>query len=317
MGKIFDALEKSKKERNTTVETNKLSGKVVTGSTKKQETSFNKDFSGKITTVISSEPRDQPENEKRRFERGGISVTGTEILYNDYDIDNNLVTYLKPTSFEAEQFKILRTNIFFPISGKPPRSIIVTSAIPAEGKSFVAANLAVSIAQSLDEHVLIIDCDIRRPNIHRQFGFGDVPGLSEHLSKGIPLSTLLLKTKVNKLNILPAGKPPHNPSELLSSQQMADLLEELKERYSDRYIIIDSPPPILTAETNAIIRMADGVLLVVEYGRTGREMVSNLAEKMGKEKLLGVVFNKCDMRFSGYYGFGKYSKYNKYYNSYK
>jgi exopolysaccharide/PEP-CTERM locus tyrosine autokinase len=228
-----------------------------------------------------------------------------------------LVALLKPRSFEAEQFKQLRTNLFFPVSGKVPRAIIVSSAIPSEAKSFVAANLAVSISQSLNEHVLIIDCDLRKPSIHKQFGFSEMPGLSEHLSNGTPLSSLLLKTKVSKLKILPAGKPPQNPSELISSQQMLILLEEVKKRYRDRYIVIDSPPLNLAAETNAMLRMADGVILVIEYRYTPRDMVSSFVEKIGKEKVLGIVLNKCDFKLSKYYGYGKYSKYNKYYDNYK
>ena len=94
---------------------------------------------------------------------------------------------------------------------------------------------------------------------------------------------------------------------------MSKLLEEVKERYSDRYIIIDSPPPKLTAESVAISRQVDGVLLVIEYGNTPRKMVSDLIEMMGKEKIIGVIFNKLDMRFPSYYGLSKYSKYGKYY----
>ncbi len=90
----------------------------------------------------------------------------------------------------------------------------MTSAVPGEGKSFTVANLAVSIAMNIQDHVLIIDCDMRKPSIHKQFGIGNVPGLSEYLSKGTDLSSLLLKTNVIKLTILPAGKPPDNPSEL-------------------------------------------------------------------------------------------------------
>ena len=85
-----------------------------------------------------------------------------------------MVSLLEPQSFEAEQFKHLRTNILFPVSGKPPRLIMVTSALPDEGKSFVSANLAVSIAQNINEHVLLIDCDMRCPSIHKSFGFGDI-----------------------------------------------------------------------------------------------------------------------------------------------
>jgi protein-tyrosine kinase len=146
-------------------------------------------------------------------------------------IDPNLVVYHDPASMEAEIFKILRNNILFPKEGSPPPSIMVTSAVPGDGKSFVAANLAICIAQGVEEHVLLMDCDMRRSSIHRQFGFDDnVPGLSEYLSKGVDLPSLLKKTVVDKLTILPGGSTPDNPSELLSSQAMKLLLEQAKNR---------------------------------------------------------------------------------------
>ena len=311
MGKIFDALEKSKKERHTVVATIESAKTVESGQPETQPLSLNKALSAKKSGRLSDKERNDFKN--NGHEKDGVSVDVPEVSFNSNNFDKNLVALLNPQSFEAEAFKILRTNLFFPVSGKVPRSILVTSAVPSEGKSFVAANLAVSIAQSIQEHVLLIDCDMRRPTIHRQFGFDDGPGLSEHLSKGTSLSSLLLNTKITKLSILPAGKPPQNPSELLSSRQMSSLLQEVKNRYSDRYIVIDTPPPKLTAETSAISTLVDGALLVIESRTTPRKMVSDLIEILGKEKILGVIFNKYDMRLSRYYGYGKYSKYSKYY----
>lgn len=232
-------------------------------------------------------------------------------VFKNRDADKNLVSLFEPQSFEAEQFKHLRTNILFPVSGKLPRSIMVTSAVPGEGKSFVSSNLAVSIAQNIDQHVLLMDCDLRKATIHSNFGFDETVGLSEYLSKDTSLSSLLLKTEINKLTILPGGKPPENPAELMSSNQMSKLLKEVTSRYSDRYIIIDSPPPHLTSETRVIARQVDGILLVVKSGSTDREMVEELIEMMGKEKVLGVVLNWFDMTSMKYYGYNKYSMYRK------
>jgi exopolysaccharide/PEP-CTERM locus tyrosine autokinase len=310
MGKIFDALEKSK------VTNKKTHGAIVTAKDENQayinmSVTSNKDMNAsdisykRVEKVAKLKKQDQT-----------TSFSKNKIPYDFNKIDQNLVSLLKPQSFENEQFKILRTNLLFPSSGKSPRTILVTSALPDEGKSFVAANLAISIAQSIQEYVLLIDCDIRRPSIHTKFGFGDTPGLSEHLANSTSLSSLLLKTEVDKLSILPGGKPPYNPSELLSSQRMSKLLEEVTERYRDRYIVIDTPPPKLTAETSAISRQVDGILLVVEYGSTPRQMVSDLIEIMGKEKILGIILNKLDIRFSSYYGMVKYSKCGKYYQEY-
>jgi exopolysaccharide/PEP-CTERM locus tyrosine autokinase len=188
----------------------------------------------------------------------------------------------------------------------------VTSAVPGEGKSFVSSNLAISIAQGIGEYVLLMDCDIRKPCLHRRFGFDEVPGLSEHLTRKIPLSALILKTQVSKLSLLPAGTPPHNPAELLSSEPMADLVDEVKSRYADRYIIIDSPPPKYTAETAALARQIDGILLVVNSGKTPRGLIEELVDSLGKDKILGVVMNRFDFRGSKYYGHAKYGKYGSY-----
>jgi exopolysaccharide/PEP-CTERM locus tyrosine autokinase len=221
--------------------------------------------------------------------------TPPESSYDEDRIDRNMVMLRRPRSFEAEQFRILRTNLLFPDSGNPPRSIMVTSAVPGEGKSFISANLAISIAQNVDnKYALLIDCDMHMPCIHTCFGFGDKPGLSEHLSSDVPLSSLLLKTKVKRLTILPGGRPPHNPSELLSSEKMSALLKEVQSRYNDRYTVIDSPPPKLTAETSVIARHVDGVLLVIKYGSTPRKKVAELIEIIGKERILGIITNWAD-----------------------
>ena len=311
MGKVFDALEKFREQQKVPVSVDPLQ----TGADEKagaRDDSLKADSDKQAETRNDSLKTDSDKQAEIRDD----SLSQAEGHIEHSTIDEDMIALIKPQSFEAEQFKILRTKLLFPTSGNPARSIMVTSAVPGEGKSFVAANLAISIAHSIQEHVLIIDSDMRMPSIHRQFGFDNVPGLSEYLANGTPLNTLLLKTKVDKLSILPAGKPPHNPSELLSSQRMSKLLEEVRERYSDRYIIIDSPPPKLTAEANAIARQVDGILLVVKYGSTPRDMVTDLIELLGKEKILGVVFNRVDMRSSNYFAYKRYAKYGKYYTKY-
>ena len=227
--------------------------------------------------------------------------------------DKNLIAYHSPQSFEAEQFRMLRTNILFPSGGKPsPRTILVTSALPGEGKSFVASNLALTIAQNIDKHVLLIDCDMRRPTVHKIFGYENLPGLSNYLMGDATLPELLIRTGNNHLSILPGGPAPSNPAELLSSNRMLALLREVRSRYDDRYIIIDSPPPHLTAESKALAQFVDGILLVVKFGRTNRDLIAELVDKFQKDKILGVVANWMDKGATYLYGKGKYSQYNYY-----
>jgi len=234
-------------------------------------------------------------------------VAPTSASQDESKPDKNLVSLWDPQSYAAEQFKLLRTNILYPVSGVPPRSILVTSAMPGEGKSFVAANLAVSIALNINRHVLLIDCDLRKPDIHRNFGFRRVPGLSEYLTGRMELPSLLLKTGVEKLTLLPGGTPPPNPSELVSSEKMAELLEEVKHRYQDRLIVIDSPPPGMAAETGVLARQVDGILLVSRHRKTPREDLETLIERMGAEKILGAVVNFNEGRSSRYSGYHHYS----------
>jgi capsular exopolysaccharide synthesis family protein len=283
MGKIHDALEKSGRVNDLKV--------VPAGKSQPIEKKTGKEPIKvmKAQKVV-----------KKRFSASG-------------SIDPHLITFHDPGGVEAEIFKILRTNILFPKEGQPPRSIMVTSAIPGDGKSFVSANLAITIAQGVEEHVLLMDCDMRRSSIHTRFGYSDaVLGLSDYLSKKKPLESLLKKTVVDKLTLLPGGTPPHNPAELLSSQAMKDLLKEAKERYQDRYIIVDSPPPQLTAETAALAKTIDAIIVVVKYASTPKDLVKELIEKMGREKVIGVVMNGFRVPTTERYGYGKYKKYKKY-----
>lgn len=260
-------------------------------------------------TLVDSEVDEQADSQLAN------KLNRPETSFRDKKLHESLVCLNKPDSFEAEQFKILRTNLLYPVVGNPPRSILITGANPGEGKSFVASNLAITVALNIDKFVLLVDCDLRRPVIHRRFGFKNVPGLSEYLTNGSALPSLLLQTPFEKLTILPGGNPPPNPSELLSSDRMSDLLKEITERYSDRLIIIDSPPPSLTAETGVLARQVEGILLVVKAYKTGREDVANLIEKLGKDKIIGSVFNYFDYRTMGYSGYKKYSNYGRYYKN--
>jgi exopolysaccharide/PEP-CTERM locus tyrosine autokinase len=219
---------------------------------------------------------------------------------------------MDPQSYEAEQFKILRTNILYPVSGKAPQSILVTSSLPGEGKSFVSSNLAISIALNVNKHVLLIDCDLRKPEIHQRFGFGKIRGLSEYLRNRTDLASLLVKTNVDKLTLLPGGEIPPNPSELMSSEKMTELLEEVKHRYSDRLIVIDTPPPSMAAETSFLARHVDGIIVVSKHTHTPRADLEDLIDRMGSKKILGTVVNFIELR-SRYYGYRKYSKYGRRY----
>ena len=222
--------------------------------------------------------------------------------------DPKLVVCSAPGSVEAENFKILKGQILFTKNGTKPRTIMVTSALPGEGKTFTAANLAVSLAQGINEYALLVDCDFRRPSLHKMLGYSNKGGLQDYLTGQSDLSDLLIQTRTKKLSLLTAGMSTINSSELLSSSIMKDLFEEFKARYQDRYIIIDTSPAHRVSEVNVLAKYVDGIILVVRAGLAPKEIIKKCIENLGKQKILGVIFNAYD---------APQKAYDKYYKNYQ
>lgn len=227
--------------------------------------------------------------------------------------DDRLVLATATTGPVAESVRALRTRILYPNSGKVPRSILVTSAAPGEGKSFICANLAISLAQGVDNYCLLVDCDLRRPTQHSLFGLHNKAGLVDYLQHKKKLSELLVSSGVDKLSILPAGPRSINPAELLGSASMVSLVDELVKRYDDRLVVLDSPPLHAASETAVLAQHVDGVVLVVRYGASRREYVKALADAIGREKIIGVVFNAYRATMLDYKVFGYYEYQQNYY----
>jgi protein-tyrosine kinase len=230
-------------------------------------------------------------------------------LINRDDYDPKLVVLTAPESYESENFKLLRAQIMFAKDRKRPRTIMITSATPGDGKTFVSANLAVSIASGIDEHVLLVDCDLRRPDLYKMFGLSNSDGLHEYLTGKKKLEELLIKTKINKLSLLPAGHLPNNPSELLASAAMASFLNEIKDRYNDRIILLDTAPSQVIAEASVLSNFVDAIVVVVRSGKTPKELIRKSIDALGRDKIIGIVFNGQKQEQKIY---GKY--YQKYYN---
>ncbi len=221
-------------------------------------------------------------------------------------LDPRLASFLEPGSLAVESFKMLLAKILTRKSRSRPRTIMVTSPQPMDGKTMVATNLAISIAQGINEYVLLVDCDLRRPSLDRILGLNAHEGISEYLEKGSSLGPYLVKTPISKLTVLPAGKPSPNPSEPLSSEKMRQLVEELRSRYEDRHIIIDATPAQFAAETTFLASMVDGVLLVVRSGKTPRDSVLEAIENIDRNKIIGVVFNASNKNPKDYNDYYKY-----------
>ena len=233
---------------------------------------------------------------------------------DDSVLDSKLVSFFQPGSIVAEQFRKLRTFLFRPSLQNPPKTILVTSAFSNEGKSLIAINLAICIAIELQSHALLVDCDLRNPTLSRWFGMNESKGLSDYLLGRAELPDLLVKTQVDKLSLLCGGSSQENPVELIGSKKMDSLVEELKSRYNDRYIILDSSPVLATTEPNVLDKLVDGILLVVRAGETTRESVQQAVKLLKTEKIIGVVLNDLEFKsqalHSRYFGTeGYYYKY--------
>jgi capsular exopolysaccharide synthesis family protein len=209
----------------------------------------------------------------------------------------------------AESYRHLRTSLLLSSAGQPPKTILVTSSQPSEGKTTTAINTAFMLAQTGAE-VLIIDCDLRRPRLHTQFEVANSKGLTTWLSGERDLDGLLqVFPKTPNLKILTSGPVPPNPAELLGSEEMRRLLGQLSERFA--HIIIDSPPAISFTDASILSTMVDGVMLVVHGGRSSRAVVRRAKQQLLDvgAHIFGVVLNNVRMEQQDYYYSGYYSNY--------
>lgn len=209
----------------------------------------------------------------------------------------------------AEAYRHLRTSLLLSSAGQPPKTILVTSSQPSEGKTTTAINTAYMLAQTGAE-VLIIDCDLRRPRLHAQFEVPNSKGLTTWLSGEKDLDSLLQTCpKTPNLKILTSGPVPPNPAELIGSDEMRRLLGQLSERFA--HIIIDSPPTISFTDSSILSTMVDGVMLVVHGGRSSRAVVRRAKQQLLDvgAHIFGVVLNNVKAEASDYYYSGYYSNY--------
>lgn len=202
-------------------------------------------------------------------------------------------------SSAAEAYRVLRTSVLLSPGNKPPRTILVTSGEPGEGKTTTVLNTAISLAQ-LGSSVLIVDCDLRKPSAHTVFGIEGADGLSTFLSRNVDLDPLIRRLHIPNLSLLPSGPAPFNPAELICSEKMKVMLETLSNRYS--HILIDSPPVISVTDPVILSTLVDGVMLVVHGGKSTRHSVRRARQELASvgANLFGVVVNNVDLRRCGY-----------------
>jgi len=221
-------------------------------------------------------------------------------------VDRHIVCITDPDSQAAEEYRKLRARIFKVTEKDFLNTIMVTSSQSGEGKSVTALNLAVAIAHELDHTVLLIDADLRKPSIHTYLGLQPSRGLSDYLTSDQDLSGMLVKTGIGKLVLLPAGKPPKNPAELVASERMRGLVREVKQRYGDRYVIFDSSPLLMAADAMSLCGCVDAMLFVVQGLRTTPRIAAQALSYVKNYNVIGTVFNNVSQgitqNFSPYYG---------------
>ena len=203
----------------------------------------------------------------------------------------DLITIQNPKSTVSESYRTLRTNIIFSSPDKKVQTIMVTSSGPSEGKTTIAANLAVIMAQS-GKKTILIDCDLRKPRLHKMFGVSNLQGLSNYLINEALIEDVVKQTLVKNLHLLPSGMKPPYPAELLGSKKMEEFLKLLKKLYE--YVIIDTPPVGIVTDAQLVSRYADGCLLVISSGEVDHDDAMKAKDLLTKvnAKIIGVVLNK-------------------------
>lgn len=219
----------------------------------------------------------------------------------------NLVTQNDPKNPAAEAYRVIRTGIQFAQAGKELQTIALTSCTPNEGKSTTIVNLAVVLTQA-GKSVLLIDCDMRNPTVHKNFNLSNKVGLSSCISMGTALSDAVQKTSIEGLYALTGGVIPPNPSELLGSERMRELLQEAREIYD--YVLIDLPPVLPVADALVLGAVVDGVVLVIDSGEVKVDLARDVKKQLqhAGANILGVVLNKVRSEHHGY-GYGYYYYY--------
>ncbi|MDR1996217.1 XrtA-associated tyrosine autokinase [Azonexus sp.] len=211
----------------------------------------------------------------------------------------------------ADEFRVIKRPLIANAMGKGSKPvangnlIMVTSALPGEGKSFTAINLAISIAMELDNTVMLVDADVARPSVLNMLGLPPAPGLLDVVDKNsVDISSVLLRTNIEKLSILPSGTQHPRATELLASDAMVRLLDDMGSRYSDRIIIFDSPPLLLTTESRAIAAHMGQIVIVVHAENTPQAVVKQAVDTIQACPVKMMVLNQVRQASSDGYGYG-------------
>jgi capsular exopolysaccharide synthesis family protein len=287
MSRIFEALQRSESERSgVTSAPPALATELLQAVEREASVPAPQDLpANELAPHDFSEKEfaenDFAESDLRQFQSLPVSLPA----------DGKLICLTAPESLAAEKFRFLGVRLRQLQHSRPLKKLLITSTIPEEGKSTVSANLATILARKQQPKILLVDGDLRRPSLSKQFGLGKLPGLSEWLHGEPRPITHIYRLEGPNLWFLPAGRPPENPLELMQSGRLSKLMEQLAAWFD--WIIIDSPPVLPLADTSVWARLADGILLVTREGTTKRRQLLSGLQALEQSKLLGTVVNSC------------------------
>jgi capsular exopolysaccharide synthesis family protein len=278
MAKVYDSLKRAEEERNRLI-----GGEVAPVSPLPVDPSGH-----------SAEPPARP-----LWKRSDIGVEAKESDASA-ELNKRRISLLQPESYVAEQFRALRGRIDALAAQRPITTVTVTSAFPGEGKTTCAVNLAIVTALSLGRRVLLIDCDLRRPKVHQSLGLTPEYGLAEVLTGDATFDEAVIRTEGANLDVLGVRGRPPNPSELLGSAAMRELVDGLSERY-DR-IILDTPATLGLPDAKAVSELCDGMVMVVRADMTSETDIQAVLEILDRRRMLGMLINGVDAD-QGRYGY--------------
>ncbi|MBI9110490.1 polysaccharide biosynthesis tyrosine autokinase [Maridesulfovibrio ferrireducens] len=215
-----------------------------------------------------------------------------DLVLDELNLAKNRILTRNSSPLFTNNYNLLRTQILQRTKEKGHNVLMVTSAMPGEGKTITSINLAISIARKIDQFALLVDIDMRNPSIHKYLGIEVEHGLTDYLLHDVSIPDLLIKPGVNKLSFLPAGEPLSDPAEVLGASRLQELIVEMKERYPDRYIILDCPDLLNAQDALVLSSYVDGIIFVVEAGKNSREQIQKSMTLLEGRNVVGVVLNK-------------------------
>ena len=281
MAKVFDALRRAEEDRRRGV------------------------GDSQVPVAPVEVPATPPRRAKPRL-RGSIKERLRGLFSRDRrrdassEVNKRRITMLQPDSYVAEQFRALRGRIDALAQQHPIRTLAVSSPLAGEGKTTASINLAAVTAMSVGRRVLLVDCDMRKPKVHQALGLRPEAGLGEVLAGEVSVEKAIIKVEGMNLEVLAVRGRPGNPSELLGSPRMRELVEELAERY-DR-VILDTPAALGVPDAKAVAELADGVVMVVRADFTAQQDVEAALELLDRRRLLGLILNDAHIDH-GRYGY--------------